>query len=40
MKDLKRIGPMNNGYSMLGYRDGILGYLRRIENIGRTKLKN
>jgi hypothetical protein len=34
MKDLKRIGPMNNGYSMLGYRDGIPGYLKKIESTG------
>jgi hypothetical protein len=34
MKDLKRIGQMKNGYNMLGCRDGIHGYLRKIESIG------
>ncbi len=37
MKDLKRIGPMNNGYNMLGYRDIIPGYLKKIGSIGGIK---
>jgi hypothetical protein len=34
MMDLKEIGLMNSGYSMLGYRDGIPGYLSQIESTG------
>jgi len=34
MMDLKEIGLMNSGCSMLGYRDGIPGYLKQIESTG------